>query len=261
MPNPTNNKLVDSKTIAALFDMTPRRVQQLTKEGVIAAVKEGNANRYDLLPTIQRYIRYLTAKANGREPSKKDSEIEGRRLEAEADLKRSKADIAALQLSELEGTMHRSEDVEAVMTDLVYNIRSIRDNKRITCWLYTIGVDAGKATIMANLKVQEPGPKYCHFNRHPDAGYDLNFFNGLLSEKLVLTHTRRGDRWAWEKLPGHNRNEALDCRDYANAGLKIINPDMDAIERRLQGLEEKPKAPQQRRQRPRHNRADAFDDW
>ena len=115
MPNPTNNKLVDSKTIAALFDMTPRRVQQLTKDGVIAAVKEGNANRYDLLPTIQRYIRYLTDKANGREPSKKDSEIEGRRLEAEADLKRSKADIAALQLSELEGTMHR----------LVYNIRSM----------------------------------------------------------------------------------------------------------------------------------------
>ena len=65
----------------------------------------------------------------------------------------------------------------------------IRDNKRITCWLYTIGVDAGKATIMANLKVQEPGPKYCHFNRHPDAGYDLNFFNGLLSEKPVsYTH-------------------------------------------------------------------------
>lgn len=125
MPNPTNNKLVDSKTIAALFDMTPRRVQQLTKEGVITAVKEGNANRYDLLPTIQRYIRYLTAKANGREPSKKDSEIEARRLEAEADLKRSKADMAALQLKELEGTMHRSEDVEAVMTDLVYNIRSM----------------------------------------------------------------------------------------------------------------------------------------
>ena len=125
MPNPTNNKLVDSKTIAALFELTPRRIQQLTKEGVISATKDGNANRYDLLPTIQKYIRYLTAKANGREPSKKDTEIEGRRLEAEADLKRSKADIAALQLKELEGTMHRSEDVEAVMTDLVYSIRSM----------------------------------------------------------------------------------------------------------------------------------------
>ena len=95
MPN-TNTKLVDSKTIAALFELTPRRIQQLTKEGIITATKEGNANRYDLLPTIQKYIRYLTAKANGREPSKKDAEIEGRRLEA-----------------------------EAVMTDLVYSIRSM----------------------------------------------------------------------------------------------------------------------------------------
>ena len=56
MPN-TNTKLVDSKTIAALFELTPRRIQQLTKEGVISATKDGNANRYDLLPTIQKYIR------------------------------------------------------------------------------------------------------------------------------------------------------------------------------------------------------------
>ena len=125
MPNNPNTKLVDSKTIEAIFGVDPRRVQQLAKEGIITATKDGHANRYDLLPTIQKYIRYLSDKANGREPSKKDSEIEARRLEAEADLKRSKADMAALQLKELEGTMHRSEDVEAVMTDLVYNIRSM----------------------------------------------------------------------------------------------------------------------------------------
>lgn len=124
MPS-TNAKLVDSKTIATLFGVTTRRVQQLAQEGIIIATKQGNANRYDLLPTIQRYIKYLTEKANGREPSKKDAETESRRMEAEADLKRSKADMAALQLKELEGKMHRSEDVEAVMTDLVYAIRSM----------------------------------------------------------------------------------------------------------------------------------------
>ncbi len=124
MPN-NNTKLVDSKTIAALFGVTTRRVQQLAQEGVIIAVKQGNANRYDLLPTIQRYIKHLTEKANGRDAPKKDAETEGRRLEAEADLKRSKADMAALQLKELEGKMHRSEDVEAVMTDIVYTIRSM----------------------------------------------------------------------------------------------------------------------------------------
>ena len=126
MPNPTTNaKLVDSKTIAALFGVTTRRVQQLTAEGIINAVKQGNANRYDLLVTIQKYIKYLSDKANGREATQKDTETEGRKLEAEADLKRSKADMAALQLAELEGKMHRSEDVEAVMTDLVYTIRSM----------------------------------------------------------------------------------------------------------------------------------------
>lgn len=124
MPN-NNAKLVDSKTIATLFSVDARRVQQLAKEGIIDAVKDGHANRYDLLPTIQKYIKYLSDKANGRQPSKKDSEIESKRLEAEADLKRSKADMADLQLKELQGQMHRSEDVEAVMTDLVYTIRSM----------------------------------------------------------------------------------------------------------------------------------------
>ena len=136
----------------------------------------------------------------------------------------------------------------------------IRDNRKITCWLYTIGVDSGKAAIMANLKVQEPGVKYCHFNRHPDAGYDMNYFNGLLSEKLVLTHTSRGECWKWEKLPGHERNEALDCRNYALAGLKIINPDMDAVERRIKGFKE-PKPVVKLPKRKIKNSAAFGDDW
>lgn len=115
-----NQNLVDSKIIASLFGVTTRRVQQMVTEGIITAVKKGNANKYDLLPTIQKYIRYLSEKVNRR-----DGSSEQRRSEAEADLKRSKADIAALQLQELEGMMHRSEDVEAITTDLVFTIRSM----------------------------------------------------------------------------------------------------------------------------------------
>ena len=139
---------------------------------------------------------------------------------------------------------------------------AIRDNKRKTCWLYTLGVDAGKASIMSSLKVEEPGPKYMHFSADPDAGYDMNYFNGLLSEKMVLAHTSRGDVWRWEKIPGHERNEALDCRNYAMAALKIINPDMDAVERRLKGLNEKKesKAPAPRPKR-KNKRAEMFSDW
>jgi len=138
----------------------------------------------------------------------------------------------------------------------------IRDRKGVTCWLYTIGVDAGKAAIMGALKVQEPGPKYCHFNVAPEAGYDMNYFNGLLSERMELKHTSRGDAWRWVKIQGHNRNEALDCRNYANAGCRILNPDFDAIERRLKGLSA-PAAPVQKtRQKTRRNsNVYGGDDW
>ena len=123
---------------------------------------------------------------------------------------------------------------------------AIRDKRR-TCWLYTIGVDAGKAQIMSALKVQEPGPKYCHFPR--GRGYDENFFAGLLSERLVLSTTTTGNRWRWEKIPGHERNEALDCRNYALAGLELLNPDWDAIERARSGAESGPSRPKRRRTR------------
>ncbi|MBO5968613.1 MAG: phage terminase large subunit family protein [Clostridia bacterium] len=115
----------------------------------------------------------------------------------------------------------------------------IRDNKKITCFLYNLGVDAGKASIMSALKVQEAGPKYCHFPRGETYGYDSYYFNGLLSEKLELTQTKRGNVWAWVKLPGHTRNEALDCRNYALAGFRIINPDTLAVEQRLKNMPQK----------------------
>lgn len=109
----------------------------------------------------------------------------------------------------------------------------IKDNKRRTAWLYSLGVDAGKAIIYANIQVQTPGARYMHFPKGHDRGYDINFFNGLISETMVRKKTAAGYKWVWEKLPGHRRNEALDCRNYALAGLKIIDPDFDALAIRL----------------------------
>ena len=116
---------------------------------------------------------------------------------------------------------------------------------------------------MSALKVQEAGPKYCHFPRGESYGYDTYYFNGLLSEKLELTQTKRGNTWAWVKIPGHNRNEALDCRDYAQAGFKIIDPDTFAVERRLKNLPEKaaPKKAAATQPRRTNRPAQVFDDW
>lgn len=117
--------LQGSDIIAKLFGVTDRRVQQLAKEGVIPAVQK-KPYKFDLLPTVQAYIKYLSEKANGKEQKSTDTvQAEADKLRAEADLKQSKAKIAEMQLKELEGKMHRSEDVEAATNDLVYTTRSM----------------------------------------------------------------------------------------------------------------------------------------
>lgn len=112
------------------------------------------------------------------------------------------------------------------------------------CWQYQLGVDAGKQMIMDALKIQTPGPRYCHFPVNEECGYNHQFFVGLLSEHLVYKEHNRNP-WVWEKIPGHERNEPLDCRDYALAALTALAPDLDALHRRLNGkpteTEETPK--------------------
>lgn len=132
------------------------------------------------------------------------------------------------------------------------------------CWQYQIGVDAGKQMIMDGLKVQSPGPKYCHFPRRNDYGYA--YFQGLLSEHLVYNE-KRAHPWSWEKIPGHERNEALDCRNYANAAFKSLAVNLDAIERRLReqrtGVSEAQTRPAPR-PRPTAKRSTLdrlYDDW
>lgn len=99
-----------------------------------------------------------------------------------------------------------------------------------TCWQYQLGVDAGKQLIMDSLKVQTPGSKYCHFPKRDD--YGPAYFKGLLSERLVYRPEKKKP-WQWEKIPGHERNEALDCRNYALAAFKALPIDLDAIDDRL----------------------------
>ena len=142
--------------------------------------------------------------------------------------------------------------------DIVVNGKAIAKT-----YLYTIGVDAGKAAILnGSLRVTEPGPKFCHFPRRDDAGYDYIYFAGLLSERQELKTTNGRTKYVWVKLPGHERNEALDCRNYATAALYALDPDMDAIERKIKeqsGQWEKAPQPKAKR-KARVKRQNAYGD-
>ena len=115
--------LQPTQVIAKIFQVSTRRVEQLKSEGVIKG--QGKPTKYDLLPTIMAYIKYLADLAYGRAKKQTDAQLETAKLEAEKRIKTAKAEMAEIELKELKGKMHRAEDVEAIMTDHVFFLRSM----------------------------------------------------------------------------------------------------------------------------------------
>ena len=83
--------------IASLFNLTVRRIQQLTQEGILPTVETLSGRRYDLVPTIQRYIKYLSDKAYGKSHSDAENELKRQKLEKEIELKELQGEYRSIQ--------------------------------------------------------------------------------------------------------------------------------------------------------------------
>lgn len=115
---------------------------------------------------------------------------------------------------------------------------------------FIIAVDSGKEGIMFDTTVQTVGPHYMHFPNDYMRGYDLEYFKGLCSEKMVI-HRRMGQAvTAWEKT--YERNEPLDCRNYARAAYRFFRWPFDKIEKALRGETEEERIITQA-QKKKHN--------
>ena len=109
---------------------------------------------------------------------------------------------------------------------------------------------------MSGLKVRAEGARRSHFPSNPEKGYDMLFYSGLLSERMTYSN----GRWRWEVLPGHERNEALDCRNYANAAFKVLHPNLDYIKQRLNDEVKKPKEEPKKKKKKQRRRSE-YDDF
>ena len=130
-------------------------------------------------------------------------------------------------------------------------------------WVYAIAVHAGKQKIVDNLRVQSPGANYCHFPLRDD--YGKQFFKQLMSEHLAYVPKLKHP-WQWQKIPGHERNEAFDIRNYNLAACEILSPDWDAIEQKLRTAkpgEENASIPmKEKKAKPRkRKKSEFYDDW
>jgi phage terminase large subunit GpA-like protein len=78
-----------------------------------------------------------------------------------------------------------------------------------------IGVDQAKEIVYARLKIDHPGPGFCHF----PVTRDRDYFEMLTAEVCVPDYTGTQPRRVWKKKASGARNESLDARNNGYAAM------------------------------------------
>lgn len=101
-------------TIARLFGVSGRRIEQLVEDGIIERIRiKGGGVRFETVPTIQKYIKYLSDKAYGREKSDTEAKLKEQKLRADVALKESQGELHRLRTEIAQGNYISVEEVKA----------------------------------------------------------------------------------------------------------------------------------------------------
>jgi phage terminase Nu1 subunit (DNA packaging protein) len=101
--------------IAKLLDLSERRVQQLSREGVIPKATRG---QYDLVGSVRGYVRYLRDQAAKAQAGAPDYASERARFI------RARADLAEMEAAEKRGAVIPAADVEAAWIAVLARLRT-----------------------------------------------------------------------------------------------------------------------------------------
>jgi phage terminase large subunit GpA-like protein len=96
--------------------------------------------------------------------------------------------------------------------------------------LVRVGVDEAKLVIQRRLALQVQGPGFCHFPKEDD--WNADYFKQLTAERLVTRYVKGAPVREWHKNE-RDRNERLDCRVYAYAAMKLMQPAFKRIAERM----------------------------
>ncbi len=110
---------VNSAALEKIIGVSDRRIRQLAEENIIIRAAKG---RYKLMDSVTNYILTLKVQMEANNAESVDGEID---LEEEKAIhERVKRHISELKLQTMRGELHKSEDVERVMMDMLASVRA-----------------------------------------------------------------------------------------------------------------------------------------
>ncbi len=115
---------VKTADVCAMSGKSNQWIGQLISQGVLHKKSTSHGSLFELAGTMRSYTAMLEDRANSEE-KKAAAATEKEKQEAETSIKKANAIIKVLEAKELQGKMHRSEDVADMTEDLIYTIRGM----------------------------------------------------------------------------------------------------------------------------------------
>lgn len=112
-PERVADREILTSELAQIIGKTPQWVRQLTRDGVLTQQSRG---KYLLSEAVQAYIEHVSGG--------KEDDAKPRLVDYKTEHERIKAEKAALELAEMQGNLHSSEDVQVVMSDMIVTAKS-----------------------------------------------------------------------------------------------------------------------------------------
>lgn len=116
-----NNGLLSTLQLGKILRLTDERIRQLAREEIITPVEKNGRGSYFSLNAVGDYCEYLRRYVE----KQKNTPLDEQKLQAEVKYKKAKARKAELETAELEGKMHRAEDVEVIYSLLIWSARNM----------------------------------------------------------------------------------------------------------------------------------------
>ena len=102
-------------TICKLLDLTPQRVNQLVREGIIPKHERG---RYEVIHVVRAYIKFLRERAVRGDVHGDDYSTHRTRLT------KARADITEMERAQMENRLIPAPDVELAWNSIISNVRN-----------------------------------------------------------------------------------------------------------------------------------------
>lgn len=107
------NREVSTSELAGIIGKTPQWISQLTRDGILEKVGRG---KYILADAIQAYLKHIEGESSDGKISWRDEKAEHERIKKER---------AALELDELRGNLHTTDDIQEAWGGLLVEFRKI----------------------------------------------------------------------------------------------------------------------------------------